>query len=94
MIQDLIEYITGQQESGASILLGIDANETTKTTKSGIRQLVEKCGLVDIHAKLFPNESWASHRRGKAPIDFFCINRHNELYRSGWDNKFRRDILL
>ena len=71
LIQDLSEYIQKMQTQGHSILLGIDANEPTSAAKSGIQSLVALCGLLDVHATLFPNQKWASHRRGSVPIDFF-----------------------
>jgi hypothetical protein len=72
-LQDLQEHILANQEKGRSIILGLDANKSFTRKPSGIRKLVEACGPVDVHAKKYPTEKWASHRRGSYPIDFLYL---------------------
>jgi hypothetical protein len=74
-LQDIQECILKLQLQGSSIILGIDANETTQKQNSDIRKVVDQCGLVDVHATMFPNDKWASHRRGSAQIDFFFVSQ-------------------
>ena len=69
-LEDLSDFIQTSQEKGYSIILGLDANETVEKQNSGIRKLAKKHGLVNVLSTLYPDEQWASHRRGSSTIDF------------------------
>jgi hypothetical protein len=93
---DMLAFILEAQQQGNSVILGIDANETMQKPSSGIRKLVEQCGLVDAHAHLYEKSPWASHRQGSRPIDFMfgspdvveCITRVGV---GGFDELFDSD---
>ena len=69
-LDDMEAYIQKCQDDGDDILLFLDANEAMSKHRSGIRKLVTNCGLLDIHATLFPHDNCASHRQGTEKIDF------------------------
>jgi hypothetical protein len=73
-LKDLSEYIQMTQAKGHAIILGVDANESYTKKGSGIRKLAEQCGLLDVHAAFFPEINWASHRKGRYPIDFLLVS--------------------
>jgi hypothetical protein len=69
-LEDLSDFIQTTQDNGYSIILGLDANKTVEKHSSGIRKLAKKHGLVNVLSTLYPDEQWASHRRGSSTIDF------------------------
>ena len=73
-LSDMETYILESQQKGNSIILGVDANEPIGKPKSGIRKLMEKCGLVNAHNNLFTQTPWASHRQGSTQIDFLLVS--------------------
>ncbi len=73
-LSDLTEHIQQRQIQGKSIILCLDANESMIKLNSGICKLMETCGLIDLHAHLYPDISLPSHRSGSAKIDFMLIS--------------------
>ncbi len=69
-ISDLTEHIQSLQLQGNSILLSLDANESSHKKSSGIQRLMDSCGLLDIHEYFFPGKELPSHRNGRDKIDF------------------------
>ena len=74
-IRDLQLFIQQRQEEGDNIILVGDFNETILDPHSGIAQLMEACGLVDIFSQKLGNSHGPStYKRGTRRIDFSLVS--------------------
>jgi len=73
-IDDLIKFITEKQQSGHSIIVGGDFNETIDKQSSGILRLITATNLIDPWSHRFPHTpSFNTYSRGSDRIDHvFC----------------------
>lgn len=74
---DVKKFLKVEQEKGREVVLMIDANEDPENRTDERTVMINKCKLIDMHAKSNPLNEVETYIRGKQRIDYMLATERN-----------------